>query len=152
MGGDGKSNFRGIANDLAVTVFSHVVAQSHGFEQPLYLFAFDVLIQLPDWNNGPCCKHLLQGHFVERERAGFVRTDIGDRAQRLYSRQAPHQCILSHHAFGAQCQGNGDDRRQGFGYGRHRQGNGGQQHHQWFFATQITDGEITDADQQNDVG
>ena len=70
---------------------------------------------------GPMSRALRSLHRVDRQGSGLVRTDEGDRAQRLDGRQPPHQRVDLHHPACAQRQQDGHDGRQRFGNGRDRE-------------------------------
>ena len=62
---------------------------------------------------------LAGGHGVGGQGTGLVRTDHIDRAEYLDAGQPPHQRLLPCHALHADGQGDGDNRRQPLGNGRH---------------------------------
>ena len=66
-------------------------------------------------------------HAVLRQRAGLVRADDGDRAERLDGRQLADQRLALEHALRAQRERDGDHRGQRLGHGGHRQADGRQQ-------------------------
>ncbi len=72
--------------------------------------------------------HVRYGHFILRQRAGFVGTNHGHAAQGFHRRKLADDCVLLQHLLRAQGQGDGDDSRQAFGDGRHRHADGGHEH------------------------
>ena len=58
-------------------------------------------------------------HFHQRQRAGLVRADARDRAQRFDRGQAPHDRVAGRHALDADRKRDGDESRQSFGDHRH---------------------------------
>ena len=67
------------------------------------------------------------GHAVDRQRAGFVHRQHGDRAQRLDRRDAPRQHLLLRQTPRTQRQKHGQDDGDFLRQNRHRQRNAGQQ-------------------------
>ena len=66
-------------------------------------------------------------HLVHGQGAGFIRADHGHRAQGFNRRQLADNCPLARHRLHAQGEDDGDNRRQAFRHGGHRQANQGEQ-------------------------
>ncbi len=59
------------------------------------------------------------GHFVLRERAGFVGANDGRRSERFHGGEFAHERVAFHHALHADGERDRDDRGQRFGHDRH---------------------------------
>ncbi len=130
-----QGRFGGVASPLAARVERRVVAQQAG--------APELAIRLP----APCLVRP-RLHRVGRQRAGLVRADVGDRAQRLDRRQPPHQRVDLHHPACAERQQDGHDGRQRFGNGRDREADRRHGHQEDRFAAQQAQAEHHRADRQ----
>ena len=62
-------------------------------------------------------------HLVHGQGAGFIRADHGHRAERFHRRQLADNRPLARHRLHAQREDDGDNRRQTFRHGGHRQAN-----------------------------
>jgi len=91
----------------------------------------------------------LDPHAVLGQRAGLVRADVGDRAERLDRRQATDQRVGAHHLARAEGERDGHHRRQRLGNRRHGEADRGEEHEQRLLATQQADDEQDQAERDH---
>ena len=138
FGRESQRDLRRITHGLTLVVPDRIIAQGQGVEQCLpdrSMMGIGVVVP----GQLAIGIQLLDVHFIQRERAGLVGADVGHRAEGFHCRQPADQGIFFHHLRGAQGEGDGDDRRQGLRYRRHRQTDGGQQHADYRLAAQHAD-------------
>ena len=95
---------------------------------------------------------LLDPHAVHCQRAGLVRADVGDGAERLHSGQPPHQRVPRDHLAGAERERDRDHRRQGLGDRRHGEAHGDQEDGEWRLTASQPRREDDDTDAEDREG
>ena len=102
-----QGSLRRVPDDLAgvIRIKARIIAQRSGIHHlfqcgiPLQILGHGGSIHL---TGGVILINLFYGHFIERERPGFITANHGGAPKRLYGRQLADQRILTRHAPDAQ--------------------------------------------------
>ncbi len=123
----------GVAHELALGGVVCVVAGGGDLEKELVVRLMrrcGARLDSPVRRHGGCVgphEQRADGHAIQRERAGLVRTDERGRAECLDRVQATHERVVLRHPAYSQRERHGDDRRQPLGDGGHCERHGDEQ-------------------------